>query len=225
MTEQEEQLKAITEMRDLMNKSSRFISMSGWSGVSAGLFGLIASFLFYRSLGDMFFDFPLSGDVFANNRYGEGATVTTVLAAIVMVQTLAIIATVTLVSAVFSAWFFTWRRAKKLGLSMWDDTARRLTLNFFIPLAAGGGFCLVLASHGMIGLLPGATLLFYGLALLNASKYTFNDIRYLALMEIGLGFIASAYYQYSLVLWGIGFGVLHVVYGILLYFKHETKKG
>lgn len=225
MTEQEEQLHAITEMRDLMNRSSRFISMSGLSGVAAGFFGLCGAVIAYLVLGTAFFDFPFSGQDFVEYGTPVSSQIVQALGAFFFVRTLFFVACAVLVLALFSAWFFTWRKAKKLGLSMWDDTAKRLVINLAIPLMAGGAFALVLLSHGIIGLVPGVTLMFYGMALLNASKYTLNDIRYLGIMEIFLGFVAAAYYQYSLVCWTIGFGVLHIIYGIVLYFKYEMKKG
>jgi hypothetical protein len=64
-------------------------------------------------------------------------------------------------------------------------------------------------------------LIFYGLALLNASKYTLKEIRYLGMSEICLGLIASAWVQFGIVFWGIGFGMLHIIYGTFMYFKYE----
>ena len=84
-------------------------------------------------------------------------------------------------------------------------------------------FCLVLLYHGIIGLVAPATLIFYGLALLNASKYTFNDIRYLGICEIVLGLLGSLFIGYGLIFWAIGFGVLHIIYGAVMYFKYERK--
>ena len=113
------------------------------------------------------------------------------------------------------------RKAKRKGLPVWDSTAKRLLLNLLIPLATGGLFCLVLLYHRQVGMIAPATLIFYGLALLNASKYTLNDIRYLGILEIIIGLIASVYIGYGLLFWAVGFGVLHIVYGIVMYSKYE----
>ena len=55
----------------------------------------------------------------------------------------------------------------------------------------------------------------------NASKYTLNDIRYLGLTEIFLGLVALVFLEYSLLFWAIGFGLVHIIYGIVMYYKYE----
>jgi hypothetical protein len=90
-----------------------------------------------------------------------------------------------------------------------------------IPLAAGGIFCISLLWHGQIAFIAPATMVFYGLALVNASKYTLNDVRYLGVIEIVTGLIASAVIEYGLLFWAFGFGIVHIVYGITMYYKYE----
>lgn len=225
-TQAEDQLKAISEMRDLMNKSSRFISMSGLSGVAAGVVGLIGVVLTYLLLGDFFLHLPfyLNQIVVTTEVRRDYGIESGTLPLYELIRNLLMIASATLTMALFGAWYFTRRKAKNLGLSMWDDTAKRMTINLLIPLITGGGFALVLLAHGIIGLVPAITLAFYGTALINASKYTLNDIRYLGLIQIILSFIAAIFYEYSLVIWSIGFGVMHIIYGIVLYMKYENKK-
>ena len=222
----DDQLKAISEMRDLMNKSSRFISMSGLSGVAAGTVGLIGVVITYLLLDTFFFHLPFYvHDIVYANRGAQEYTIDAQFAVkFGLVRNLVMIAGFTLAGALFGAWYFTRRKAKKLGLSLWDDTAKRLTINLLIPLITGGGFALVLLAHGIIGLVPAITLAFYGTALINASKYTLNDIRYLGVIQIILSFIAAVFYEYSLVIWSVGFGVMHIIYGIVLYMKYERKK-
>ncbi len=96
-----------------------------------------------------------------------------------------------------------------------------MIINLLIPLVAGGIFCLILIYHKLLFLIASATLIFYGLALINGSKYTLHEIRYLGISEIFLGLLASVFTGYGLVFWTIGFGVLHIIYGILMYLKHE----
>ena len=117
--------------------------------------------------------------------------------------------------------FFTTRKAKKKNLPIWDATAKRLVIHLFIPLAAGGIFCLILLFHRDVHLIAPATLLFYGLGLINASKYTLSDIRYLGFTEIILGLIASIFVGYGLLFWAMGFGVMHIIYGAVMYYKYE----
>jgi len=117
--------------------------------------------------------------------------------------------------------FLTIRKAKSNGQKIWDSTSQRLLINLAIPLAVGAYFCGVLLNMGFVGFIAPVTLLFYGLALLNASKYTLNDIRYLAISELLLGMAALSFIGYGLWFWSIGFGVLHIVYGMVMYFKYE----
>lgn len=224
MTEQEEQLSALTEMRDLMNKSSRFISMSGLSGVAAGFVGLIGVSLVYLLMPDYFLHLPFHvRDILNQMESGEYIS-SQPTPTFGLIRDILMIAALTLGGALMGAWYFTHRKAKKQGVPMWDDTAKRMIINLLIPLVTGGGFALVLLAHGIIGLVPAITLAFYGTALINASKYTLNDIRYLGIIQIILSFIAAIFYEYSLVIWSIGFGLMHIIYGIVLYVKYEQKK-
>ena len=117
--------------------------------------------------------------------------------------------------------FFTTHKARRKGQAIWGPLTRRLLFNLALPLLAGGIFCLALFYHGQVGLIAPATLVFYGLALVNASKYTLDDIRHLGIAEIALGLAALFLLGNGLEFWAIGFGVLHILYGTLLYFKYE----
>ena len=197
-------LSDIREIRNLMEKSSRFISLSGLSGIFAGIFAIAgaAAAWWYLDI------------VQLNENYSYSSLQH---AYFFLITDAAIVLTVALTSGVF----FTVRQARKKGQSIWDKTSRRLLINIAIPLATGGFFCLVLLYYGQPALIAPATLLFYGLALLNGSKYTFDDIRYLAYIEILLGMLSCFYIGYGLLFWAVGFGVMHIVYGTLMYFKYE----
>jgi hypothetical protein len=99
--------------------------------------------------------------------------------------------------------------------------AKLTIINLFIPLFVGGVFCMILLSHHLIYLIAPTTLLFYGLALFNAGKYTLKEVRYLGLTEMLLGLFASYYAGYGLLFWALGFGILHIIYGTVMYFKYE----
>jgi hypothetical protein len=66
-------------------------------------------------------------------------------------------------------------------------------------------------------------LIFYGMALLNGSKYTYHEIRALGILEVLLGLIASMNLGHGLLFWALGFGVLHIIYGVLVWYRHERK--
>jgi len=202
----------LARIRGLMDRSTRFLSLSGLSGVIAGVLGLggAAVARWYMDQNAVVSSNPMTYDaqVLADTYW----THVTVLAGI---------ACAVLVLAVAGAFWFTLRRSRRTGQSLWDASARRLAINLALPLAAGGVFCLALLWHGLPGLVAPATLLFYGLALLNASKYTLDEIRWLGLSEVLLGLVASFWIGAGLFFWALGFGVLHIFYGSLMYLRHE----
>ena len=205
MEEQKEHLQALSDIRSMMERSSRFISLSGLSGVFAGIFALIGAYLAYVRI----------------ESFSDRYAVMTRLDATETIIYLFFIAAGVLVASLIVGVLLTMRNSKKRGIKTWDSTAKRLLINLIIPLGTGGLFCLVLIYHGYIELVGPATLIFYGLALLNASKYTLNDIRYLGICEIILGLLSSFYTGYGLLFWATGFGILHIVYGSVMYFKYE----
>jgi hypothetical protein len=99
--------------------------------------------------------------------------------------------------------------------------ARRLLLNVSLPMIVGGIFILKLLQAGEYGLIVPACLIFYGLALVNASKYTLGEVRYLGYGQILLGLINCWAINYGLYFWAIGFGMLHIVYGAVMLYKYE----
>lgn len=206
----QESLDALKEIRTLMERSSRFISLSGLSGVSAGVFALIGAALAAWYLG-RFDRTELSYEHFRDfERWGIKAGVFMTLDAAFV-----------LIFAILSAIYFTTRKAKKKGQAIWDALTRRLILSLAVPLLAGGVFILALLYHGMVGLVAPSTLVFYGLGLVNASKYTLDDVRQLGYIEIVLGLITCFNVGYGLESWALGFGVLHIAYGTYMYYKYE----
>ena len=138
-----------------------------------------------------------------------------------MTTTLIMIALVTFVAAFISAFFFTWLRSKKTGVAVWGFTARKVLVNVAVPMITGGLVIWKLTEIGMYGLIAPLCLLFYGLGLINASKYTLPEIRYLGYCQLVLGLVNLWMIGYGLYFWAIGFGVLHIVYGILMWWKYE----
>ncbi|MEX2349982.1 MAG: hypothetical protein WD554_03820, partial [Flavobacteriaceae bacterium] len=103
----------------------------------------------------------------------------------------------------------------------WNPVARRLVTNMAVPLITGAVFMGILISKGIFGLLAPLTLIFYGLALVNASKFTFDELRYLGITQIILGLISTYYLEYGLLLWAVGFGIMHIAYGTFMHLKYE----
>ncbi len=202
----------LKDIKQLMERSSRFISLSGWSGIAAGVCALIAAFLVAQKAGCWRINECLLGRLTAGEE-------------VLLQRDLYLIAILTFIAAFFSALFFTWLRSKKTKVPVWGIVARRLMWNVAIPLAAGAVFLYRLAELQQYELVAPGCLVFYGLALVNASRFTLIEIRYLGYAEILLGLINCWCIGYGLHFWAIGFGVLHIVYGAIMWWKYERKPG
>ncbi len=218
MEDIEKQLNNLSEIKNLMEKSSRFISLNGLSGVFAGIFALIGAILVYTKYSFYFYSRYTLNGVFDFDKMLSGSTLKEFVIYSISVGTIVFIL------AVGSGIFFTVRKAKKNSIAVWDNTTKRLLVNLFIPIITGGIFIIALILHKMIFLVAPVTLIFYGLGLINASKYTYKDIKYLGILEALLGLLATFYIGYGLIFWAIGFGVMHIIYGLVMYFKYERRK-
>jgi len=187
----------------MMERSSKFLSLSGLSGVFAGIFAIAgAAFAYFYLLRDP----SLTGF----NRTQE------------MLILLADAAVVLLLSIGFGA-YFSWKKAKKNNQKILTRASRLTLYNLAIPLIAGGIFSVIYLFQGDIRMVISATLVFYGLALINASKYTFEEFHYLGLTEIALGLAAALFSRYGIIFWIIGFGFCHIFYGLAMYIKYDLK--
>lgn len=196
----------LLHIRSMMERSSRFISLSGLSGVFAGISALIGGGFAFKLLEANGIDY-LDGK---NQQYSPE-----------LIQQLITIASLILLLALFFGILFTVRKSRKNNLAIWTATTKKMLLGLLIPLLAGGFFCIALIYHGMFVLVAPSTLIFYGLALINAAHYTFSDIKYLGISEVILGIIALFFLGSGFVFWMIGFGVLHIFYGLLLLKKYK----
>ena len=191
----------LVHIRSMMERSSRFISLSGLSGVFAGLSALLGGVYVYQL-------FKANGIEYFEDNYQLYSTS--------LITELILTAFVILFFALAFGIFFTVRKSKKLNLPIWTSATKNMLFNLAIPLIAGAVFCFALVYHQMFILVAPSTLIFYGLALLNAEKYTYSDIKYLGFSEVILGSIALFFVGYGLVFWILGFGILHIFYGLLV---------
>ncbi|UUV21513.1 hypothetical protein [Paenimyroides aestuarii] len=196
----------LAHIRSMMERSSRFLSLSGLSGIGAGIVGLVTGCLaMYLTNGKM--QYVRSNHVQPYESY--------------MVNLLLILGISALVLAIFCGCYFTVQKSKKLGLQIWTATTKKILVQLAIPLLVGGVFVLALLHYHLYGLVAGTTLIFYGLALVNAEKYTYSDIKYLGFLEIILGCLSLFFIGKGLIFWTVGFGILHIVYGAILYRKYK----
>ncbi len=199
--ETKDYLKDIQEIKQMMSQSSQFISLSGLSGIMAGIYALIGAGITYQLIENDNSDcIILESTTFRN----------IVLTALIVI-----------LLSIATAYIQTIKKAKKVGEKVWNPISKRLVINFCLPLFTGGIFALLLLQKEYYGLIAPVTLIFYGLSCVNASKYTLRDVRYLGITMIVLGLIAMEFLGYGLYFWALGFGVCHIVYGSMMYFKYD----
>ncbi len=208
MKEEQDYIRDITEIRSMMERSSKFLSLSGWAGIMAGIYALVGAFAAYKLFG-----FNPGETAYENESFSAGAS--SGLLQIVLLGLLI------LLLAIGTAIFLSGKKAGKRGEKLWNGASRLLLVNMAVPLITGGLLVLVLIAKGLIGLVAPATLIFYGLALFNAGKFTYEEIKSLGLIQIILGLAGSYFAGYGLLFWALGFGVFHIIYGIYMHYRYE----
>ena len=195
----------LSSIRNLMERSTKFISLSGMSGIMAGIYALIGAFVGYKMV---YIEYNLLyHDVYDSNP--------------VEWWPLFLVASVVLTLSVITGIWLTIKQARKKGETFWNPVSKRLLLNMAIPLVTGGLFILIIIFNGYYHIIASSCLLFYGLALVSASQFTFTDVKWLGFCEIILGLLAAVYPGLGIVFWAIGFGVLHILYGAIMHFKYN----
>jgi hypothetical protein len=219
MNDQNQSLETLQDIKKMMDRSSRFISLSGLSGVAAGVCALVGAWF-------------ASGIINGSGRAGarkmdnwleyKGPIGADMMMSF-MGSRLFWIAVLTFIAAFALSFLFTYLRSAKEGIPLWGTMARRLMVNVMLPMVVGGIFLLKLIEAGVYGLIAPGCLIFYGLALVNGAKYTVGEVRYLGYAMIVLGLINCWYPGYGLYFWSAGFGLLHIVYGVIMWNKYERK--
>lgn len=207
-------LEALLDIRRMMERSSRFISLSGWSGIAAGLCALIGAKLA---------DTKIKAYEAARSAGGDGLRSGRLLdfSSSRLLQDLLWIAAGTFISALVLAFLFTYIRSRKHAVPIWDHVTQRLLWNTLLPMLVGGFFLFRALQLQYYDILAPGCLLFYGLALVNGSKYTLGEVRFLGYGQIVLGLISLWVMHNGLLFWAAGFGLLHIVYGALMWWKYE----
>lgn len=209
--QQDDSLRTLQDIRAIMERSARFLSLSGWSGIWAGIMALIGAGYAYMEISAFNMAYHQPGD-------------NSVALIARLEQKLFLAALIVFALAFTGGFYFTYKKNKKAGVRIWNSASRKMVINLAIPIIAGAVIIIAfMLKNDWVYVAP-ACLLFYGLALINGSKYTVSDIKYLGLTEVILGsiglFISPGY---GLYLWAFGFGVLHIVYGAIMWRKYDRQ--
>lgn len=203
MKEEQDYVRDLADIRSMMERSSRFVLLSSWAPILAGLIALAGAFVAYQVLGfnpdraDYQFEDP------------NGLAMLCALGLVVFLL------------AALAANIVSVRRAAAKGVKLWNPITRRLAVHLFIPMVVGGILMLLFAAKGLVGFMLPFSLIFYGIGLFNCSKFTLAEVGTLGLIQISLGLIAVLHTDHSLMLWALGFGIVHIVFGIIVHFKYE----
>ncbi|HEV8513456.1 MAG TPA: hypothetical protein VGQ59_09270 [Cyclobacteriaceae bacterium] len=198
--------KDLSSIRTMMERSVKFLSLSGLSGVLAGTYALLGSLAVYFIL-----YYPHSPFSFQFYYVNDERVVFKLIA----------VAGLVLFFSLITGFLLSIRKAKKLKMPIWNFASRQLFVDLFIPLASGGLLIIILLAQGYYGIVAPSCLVFYGLALIHGSRSTYEEVRYLGFIEIILGLACAVFPGFGLIFWGLGFGVMHIVYGSIMYFRYE----
>lgn len=206
----------LASIRSIMERSSKFISLSGLSGILAGIYALIGA-------GIVAYFQPSLLNPYSASSYritGQVGSIWIRVESQFVIQ-LVLIAAIVLTASIVTAIILSSRQAKRKGQAIWGKISQTLLFHMAAPLVTGGLLILILLNRGYYGIVAPSTLIFYGLSLISASNFTFGDVKYLGILEVILGLIAACLPGYGLLFWAIGFGMLHIIYGSMMYLKYD----
>jgi hypothetical protein len=209
MENHQKHINDLSEIRSMMERASKFISLSGISGISAGIVALIGAALAYWFL---YIHLPLASSplLFYSLSIFEDSVVTIFLLACVVFSCACLLAVI-----------FTTRNSRRKKLPIWDYSSKRVLVHLMVPLVSGAFIIMALVYYKCFELVIPSSLIFYGFALINSGHFTFRDIKILGFIEIFIGIAALFLVEWGLILWSLGFGLLHIIYGAIMYFKYE----
>lgn len=204
--ENKDYLNDLKDIKEMMSKSSQFLSLSGLSGVLAGIFALIGGYYADKLVTEFSYGSNYSIELIAE-----------------LENKLIVIAIAVIAFSIVSGLILSNLKSKKLGVKLWNETSKRLVINFSIPLITGGILVIILIIREFYDFIIPTMLLFYGMACINASKYTLGDVKYLGITITIIGLFSAYFYKYSIPLWMLGFGFCHIFYGGMMWYKYERK--
>lgn len=196
----------LSSIRNLMERSAKFISLSGLSGIMSGIYALIGAAIAYKMV------YGENGGLEYRNYYANDPAI---------ILNLFLVALAVLVLSISTGVWLTLRKAKKKGQKVWNPSSKKMLSQVAIPLFTGGLLILILIYRGSYGIIAPACLIFYGLGLIAGSQFTYTDVKSLGLFEIILGLLAALLPGYGIIFWATGFGLLHIVYGTIMHFKYD----
>lgn len=206
---QDNLLDEIAHIRKLMERSSKFVSISGLSGVLIGIYALLGAVFGYVKI------YGFNSEVGFRDHYVNEPDI---------VLQLIIAGALVLLLSLLTAVYMGFRKARRSKQSVWNTTSRSMLTAVGLPLLLGGILAFIFIHKGYYDLIAGTLLVFYGVALRAGSRFTFHEVSWLGLLEVLLGLFALLIPGYGLYFWATGFGVLHIIYGLIVYKKYDVRE-
>lgn len=208
MKQDQDYINDLAEIRAMMARSSKFLTLSGWSGIFAGIYAILGVSFAY-------FILDFNPQELHDSGFENG------IAQFSKWQNIILLGIAVLILTFGTAVLLSNRKANKTGEILWNATSKNMMMNLAVPLIAGGFAVLAALSLGLTGWILPFSLLFYGLALFNAGNFTFHEIKTLGILEIILGIFSLFVVQSGLLCWMLGFGLLHIIYGLFMHYRYE----
>jgi len=202
MDKKDKHIEDLRAIHNLMERSSIFVNLSGIGAIIVGLCALAGSWFAHRIL----WQYSLAPYTLTELKLSL-----LTLAAIVFFSALGIYV------------LFVWLRSRQLKAKFWNATARKISINFGVPFLSGSLVVFHLLTNDYISMVAPVSIIVYGIAVFCASHNSFVESRLLAVLEIALGVVALWFPGQGLWFWMVGFGLLHILYGIVFWFNHERK--
>ena len=197
-------INTLHDIKNIMEKSTKFNALSGFSFISVGCIALVSAIISAQTLNNNIFETNLYQPISLSQK-----------------NHLVIIGFSTLFLAILAAFYFTHKKAVKNKVSLTLGGGPALSLHFVTPLLVGGIVALALLYYQHLVFVAPLLLVFYGLSVVSGSKFTHPELIYLGFIQLALGCLGLFYLGHGLILWTLGFGVAHIIWGIYYYLKHE----
>ena len=111
-------------------------------------------------------------------------------------------------------------KSRSVGTPLFSGPGRKFASSFAPPIAVGGALTLALFGAGQTALLPGTWLLLYGAAVVTGGAHSVRIVPLMGVMFMATGAVALALPGWGDVFMAVGFGLLHLVFGVIIARRH-----
>jgi hypothetical protein len=113
------------------------------------------------------------------------------------------------------------QKATRLGTEILSISGRKLFVGLLPALAAGGLLTIALMRSGPVGMIPGVWLVLYGVAVMQAGAFSVRTVPAMGAAFVVAGAVTlTVPWLWANVMLAVGFGVLHMIFGIIIARKH-----